>query len=501
MEFIGYLNLNRVVPIGALILAALGSAAPAFGDVWSRTSLGQGTFQIDDVGFPILDIYGDLVLSLPLHYQPGGRVTSGGLNVLRISSEDLVPPFEVDPNGNTVFGEYFRFDSLLLSEDVWAEHDPFTDWVEEVFSLSYVSCMDDSLLVSYWSGLYLCIDTLKDPNPTRLTLPIPAMKGTVAIDANGGVHVLSINDDYELWHHYYSDEVLVDVKLSDGPACEVVAVAGEEDSCHVAYTTFSEDLNLDEALDNGEDVNGNGVLDVVPHEVNYQLIDANVPNPVETLVAEALIRVCYLDLLFSPTHGLTLVYADSRSNAIRLAERDTSTWSMELVSSTAGSYGPVALAVNSNGDRVVSFVTQNGLRLSLAEETSGIWLESLIRETTVGAYFTGTDVVVAEGEEIVVLAAEKGKSYLAAYARSALSELFPMETKSVGIRSAFILTWPTPSEEVTEQILQFTSDLSDPDSWEDLERKSWRSWYDRVALETVVEQEAQKFYRVLELSE
>lgn len=502
MKIIGFLGFNRVSLPGVLVLGALlVGGSPAIGETWSRTALGQGYVQVNSNGFPILDIYGDVIPLLPSYYQPSGIVTSDGLNVLRFSATDLASPVEVDPNGFPVSGEYFRFDSLLFDENAWAEGEPFTDWMEDVVSPGYVSCMDDLLAVSYWKDDYLNIDTLEEPSPTRLTLPIPAMKGTVAVDANGGVHVLSIDANYELWHRYYSDETLTSVKLSDGPVCDVVVAAGEGDTCHVAYTTFSEDLNLNETLDDGEDVNGNSLLDVVPHELSYQLIDANVPDSVETLVADALIRICYFDLLFLPTQGVTLVYADPVTNAIRLAERGISTWSVGRISSTTGAYGPLALAMKSDGDCVVSFATQNGLKLSIAEEDSGSWTETVIRETSVGAYFTGTDVVVRGNGEIVVLAAEKGRSYLAAYTEAVIPSLFPTQIKSVEIRSAFVLTWPTPDENVSKQILQSTSDLSDPDSWEDEEQRNWRSWQERVLVETVVEQEAQKFYRVLEVSE
>jgi len=106
--------------------------------------------------------------------------------------------------------------------------------------------MDDKLSVCFWKDSYLTIDTLEHSSPNRLTLPIPTKTVSVAIDANGGVHILSVNAEHELWHRYYFDGGLTEIRLSGGPACKVVAVAGIDDTCHVAYTTFSEDFNLNE---------------------------------------------------------------------------------------------------------------------------------------------------------------------------------------------------------------------------------------------------------------
>lgn len=119
-----------------------------------------------------------------------------------------------------------------------------------------------------------------------------------------------------------------------------------------------------------------------------------------------------------------------------------------------------------------------------------------------GAYFTGTDVVVRVDGEVVVLVAEKNVgAYLAAYSESALPALLPTQVQPISIRSAFIVSWPTPGDSVVEQVLQSTSDLADPEIWVDVEQKYWYYGEERVALETVVEQGAQKFYRVLEISE
>ncbi len=505
MKLFAHFSLYRLASVSTLIGAAFfWSAASVCGETWSRTVLGQSGLQFDEVtGLPVLDIYGYQAPRFPKHYQPSAIESASGINVLRFSYSYTPIPLQFDPNGFQIFGDYFRFDSLLYNGNTWVEGEPFTDWMEGVFSPSYVSCMDGALKVSYWKEHLLCIDTLEGPSSTRLTLPIPAMKGTVAVDANGGVHVISIDADYELWHRYYSDGALSSVKLSDGPVCDVVAVAGEGDTCHVVYTTFSEDLNSNEIFDDGEDVNENGQLDVVPNGLAYQLIDVNVPDPVEILVVDTLIRVCYLDLLFSTTYGLKLVYADPVTNSIRLFERGLSTWSAGQISSSVGSYGPVALDIQADGDAVVSFATQNGLKLSITEEDSGVWTETLIRETSVSAYFTGTDVVVRANGDVVVLTSQRNDagSSLAAYTISVLPSFLVTQVQPVSIRGAFIVTWPTPGQDVTQQILQSTGDLSDPNSWEDLEQKDWNQWDDRVALETVVEREVQKFYRVLETSD
>jgi hypothetical protein len=83
-----------------------------------------------------------------------------------------------------------------------------------------------------------------------------------------------------------------------------------------------------------------------------------------------------------------------------------------------------------------------------------------------------------------------------------LPSLVATLVQPVEIRSAFIVSWPTPSEDVTQQTLQSTSDLSDPDSWVDVEQKDWYYSSARESIETLVEQDSpQKFFRVLEISE
>ena len=498
-----FIRLKSLSLSGTLVLGSLVSSSTVVGGTWSRTVLGQGRVLVElGDGIPVLDVYGDAQPLLPNHYEPSAVDTAAGLNVLRFATPQATEPIEVDGDGYPILGDYFRLDYGVLSGNAWTLENPFTEALSDVVSPRFASRMDDTLSTFYWKESFLTIDTFEISNPARLTLPIPADRGAVAIDANGGVHILSINVDYELWHRYFLDGALSSVKLSDGPVCALAAVAGERDECHVAYTTFSEDLNLNEELDEGEDVNANSLLDLTPNQLLYQLVDANVPATVEIVAADSIIGVCYLDLLFSTTYGLKIAYADPVTNSIRLAERSSSTWSKGQISSSIGSYGPLALAVQADGDGVVSFATQDGLKLSLVEEDSGVWTESVIRETTVGAYFTGTDVVVRANGDVVVLAVEKNtNSYLAAYTQSVLPSLLATEVQPVSIRPAFIVTWPTPDEDVTQQVLQSSGDLSDPDRWEDLEQKNWYQWNDRVALETVVEQEAQKFYRVLEISE
>jgi hypothetical protein len=489
----------------AVMLLFVGVYVPAFADTWQRTVLEQGSASLNhESGFPYMDEYGDILPILPSNYQPSVAVTSAGLNVLRFETSLTTEPQIVSPEGFPVLDNYFHFNYVVLSGNTWSVEEPFSDWLTDVSSPRFASRMDDMLSVYFWIEHLLYVDTLESPEKTRVTLPIPAEKGTVAIDANGGLHVVWINTDFELWHSYFIDASLVQTKLSDGPVCEVVTVAGTGAVCHVAYTTFSEDLNLNNVLDEGEDINGNSLLDVSPLQLIYQSVDGAVSDPAEVLISNSLIRICYLDLLFSPTYGLKLAYGDPVSNSIRFAERAASDWtSLAQVTSISGSYGSLALGIKSNGDCAVSFATQNGLRLGIAEETEGVWEEEVVRETTTGAYFTGTDISMLSSGEILVVAAEKNvPSTLAAYTRVALPSLVATLVQPVEIRSAFIVSWPTPSEDVTQQTLQSTSDLSDPDSWVDVEQKDWYYSSARESIETLVEQDSpQKFFRVLEISE
>lgn len=125
----------------------------------------------------------------------------------------------------------------------------------------------------------------------------------------------------------------------------------------------------------------------------------------------------------------------------------------------------------------------------------------LIAQVAMGKFFTGTDAVFDGGDQLAVLAAEKDRYYLNLYTRSAVTDLLSTSVRPTEIRGAFIITWPTPSEGSTKQVLQVSSDLSDPESWEFFEQRSYWSIPDEVK-ETVVEQDGpQRFYRVIELSD
>ncbi len=477
----------------------LGSSSDA--QIWSKFVLDVTEMEVDWNGSPILDESGRPVMDVPSGFQPSLLETSAGLQVLRADSSLYPNPPIYDQNGAPVFDDYAQLSVATLSDGAWAFADPFTGYLSGVANPRFASRMDALTSAFFWKEHLLYVDTFTTPAKTRVTLPIPAIKGTVAIDANGGIHVLWVNADYALWHSYYSESTLAQAKLSDGPVCSVAAVAGEGDVCHVAYSTFSEDLNLNGSLDEGEDVNDNSVLDIADLQLIYRELDGSVAGAEEVVIADTIIRGCHFDLLYSASAGLKLAYANPVENSVRLVER-SGTWSSRQISTTADQYGAIAIDLFANGDAVVSAVTQDGKKLFAWEEGLIQWTESLVDQTSTPDSFLGTDVVVRSSGEVVVAAYEQNTAYLTAYSKTALPSVVDALVRPIEIRSALVVTWPTPAEDVTSQLLQCNSDLSDADGWETIEqRNSWDLGWSSTADTTVEHDGGQKFYRVVEISD
>jgi hypothetical protein len=476
-------------------------SANALASAWQKTTLATTQNVLAPTGFPITDEFGDPVPALPKNYAPNVHGNASSLHFLRVSHSQLADPPILGDAGFPVLGNYYQLSTASILSDAWSTTAPFTDFNEEVAAPSFVRRLDDTVSIAHWLGDLLHIDTMASPSNTRLTLPIAKEVGTVAIDSNEGVHVLVISSDYELWHFYYLEGALAQSKLSDGPVCEVVVEAGESDVCHVAYSTFTEDVNLNEALDDGEDINGNGVLDETPMHLIYQSVEANTPSAMELIDDDTVLKFCNFDLHFSSAHGLKLAYADSSRNEIRLAERSSSSWSSVKVSSAVSMFNSVALAVTSTGKCAITYVSSDQRRLYVVEEEAGQWSETLISQVATGKYFTGTDVAFNADDQLAVLTSEKDRIYLNLYSRSAVADLLSTLVRPTEIRGAFIITWPTPSEGATKQVLQVSSNLADPDSWEFVaQRTYWRN--PAEVMETVAEKDGpNRFYRVIELSD
>ncbi|WP_146209184.1 hypothetical protein [Coraliomargarita sinensis] len=420
---------------------------------------------------------------------------------MKVDYSDQPDPPEYNDIGFPVLGEYYQLSLVSLDTGIWSNTAPVTDLSEGIEAPSLVSRHDTAVTVAHWTGDLLHIDTLVSPANTRTTLPIPKRVGSVAVDANEGLHVLAVNPDYELWHYYYADENLTLTKLSDGPVCHVVAVAGEGDDCHVAYSTFSEDVNLNGEIDTGEDLNANGVLDETPMQLIYQSVDTTTPSSIELVDDDTLLKLCAFDIYFSSAHGVKLAYSDPVGNAVRFSERGVSAWSTVKVSTIAGMFESVALDFDPAAGVAITYINAAQNRLYVAEESGGIWSETLIAQVTTGDYFAGADVAFDSDGQVAVLTAEKDRFYLNVYTRSALPDFLSTLARPIEIRSAFIITWPTPSEGATKQILQSSMNLSDSDSWEFVAQRSVFGSSNET-METTVEMEGpSKFYRVVEQSD
>ncbi|MGJ8637750.1 MAG: hypothetical protein ACSHYA_00015 [Opitutaceae bacterium] len=463
----------------------------------------MGTIEpsLDSNGFPFLDEFGNPELALPVNYKPSLIATSAGLTVLTIDYSMYSDPPIIDSSGFPIFGNYFQLSTATYQSNVWTVESSITELVENLEAPSLVSRYDDQISVSHFEENLLYIDTIASPANERLTLPVVKSQAAVCIDQNEGVHVLSINANYELWHNYYSDTQLFETKLSDGPVCFVKAEAGQGDECHVVYSTFSEDANFNDTLEDGEDLNGNSVLDDLPNQLLYQSIDGVVASTLEIIADEAILRLCNFDLHYSQGDGLKVAFADPVQNSVRLASSSLSSWSSEQISTVAGMYQSVALDVSSVGDIAVSYISEDHQSLYVSELVDGSWSESLVAESTVGGFFRGTDIAYDQANDIALLTSERATNYLNLYTRSSLTSLLDTLVRPIEIRGAFIITWPTPSEAATTQILQSNSDLSDPDGWQFVEQRTVSGTTSETA-ETTVEQEAsQQFYRIVEMSD
>lgn len=475
---------------------------------WSKTYLADTSYVRDESGFPILDEFGDRVPSIPVNFRPSARSNTDGFHFLWMERSDTAEPPVLDPAGFPILGEYHRL-GVATNSGVWS--------IEEVTALEadldqpqFADRLDDTLSLAYWRENLLYVDTLAETN-TRLTLPIPKMSGAVAIDASGGVHVAVIRANYELWHYYYDQTSLTFSKVSDGPVCSVSIAAGLGDTSHLVYSTFSEDVNFNELLDAGEDLNNNTLLDETPTQLIYQRMDAGSLDFSEAIVNDTLIQVCHLDLYHTNSSGLRLAYADPVQNAVRFvskASSDVAPWRFQTVSSQASNFASVALAQNDQSsasglDYAVSYVAGDGGQLFVSEFSSGVWAESLIAENTSGAYFRATDLDFGADGLPVVLASEKAPSlFLTAYSKSSLPSLLVTEVAPIEIRSAFVLEWARPAEGVVSQKLQSSADLSDPNSWVDVNTSSAIWNHGSETYEMFVEPAvASQFFRVLTVTE
>lgn len=481
-------------------LVALSNVCSA---AWPRAILDEVPVQLDwSYGFPLLDAYGDPYPALPEGYFPSAMGGSGGVHVLFLEHFEQLDPPPLDDFGSPILGDYFQLKVATLDGAVWSMSEPLGAQGEDVASAALVDRYDEEVSVAHWSGNLLNIDTIDSPSNTRLTLPVPAAKGKVVVDENAGVHVLAINSDYELWYHYYTGVALSSVMVSSGPVCEVVAVAGADDQCHIAYTTFSEDSNFNQTLDEGEDLNGNEVLDETACELVYRNIDAGVVADAEVLLGNTLLPLCHFDIDWTESYGAKVAYSNPVLNSVYVAEKGISDWSFASVSSLPSMYQSVSLTTDSSGDAAVTYVSADGQSLYFAEEDSGAWTEVLVAESSIPENYTGSDLLYAPGEAPFLLVSEKSAFYLSAHSPVQLPSPMSQQVYPTSIRDSFIITWPTPQEETQEQILQSNPDLTDDDGWIEVERRNVIYIGDEGPYETVVEKGGSSmFYRVIEIVE
>jgi hypothetical protein len=466
---------------------------------WPKTILDETPQQFDLDGFPMFDSYGNSIPALPVEYRPTAISGPSGIHVLFSENSMFSDPMMYDEYGLPI-ANHFQLQVATLVDGSWSISEPLETFKEDVASAALVDRYDDKVSVAHWSGNLLNIDTIDTPSNTRLTLPLPASKGKVVIDENDGVHVFAINSDYELWYHYYAGGALSQMMVSSGPVCEVAAAAGTNDQCHIAYTTFSEDSNFNQILDEGEDLNGNEVLDVTAYELVYRSIEASVDTVAEVLLENTLLPLCHFDIDWTESYGVKIAYSNPVLNAVYVAGKVTSDWSFTSVSSLPSMYQSVSITTDISGDVAVSYVSADGQSLYYAKEDSATWTEILVAESSHPKNYTGSDLVYAPSGEPFLLTSKKENFYLSAYSPVQLPSPLNQQVYATSIRSSFIVTWPSPREETRQQILQSNPDLNDEDGWIEVERRYIYNFGSEDSYETVVEKDgAGMFYRVIEI--
>ena len=490
------LNLKNNAWIIFLLLVALTNVCLA---AWPKTILDETPNQFQMNGLPMFDSYGNYIPALPLEYRPTAISGPSGIHVLFSENSMFSDPMMYDENGLPV-ANYFRLQVATLVDGSWSISEPLDTFKEDIAGAALVDRYDDKVSVAHWSGNLLNIDTIDTPSNTRLTLPLPAVKGKVVIDENEGVHVFVINSDYELWYYYYAGGAVSQVMVSPGPVCEVVAAAGSNDQCHIAYTTFSEDSNFNQILDEGEDLNGNEALDGTAYELVYRSIDASVPTVAEVLLENTLLPLCHFDIDWTESYGVKIAYSNPVLNTVYVAEKVTSDWSFTSISSLPSMYQSVSITTDSSGDVAVSYVSADGQSLYYAEEDSATWAEVLVAESSHPKNYTGSDLVYASSGEPFLLSSKKENFYLSAYSPVQLPSPLNQQVYPTSIRSSFIITWPSLREESIGQILQSNPDLTDEDGWIEVERRNIYNFGSEDTYETIVEKDGVgMFYRVIEI--
>lgn len=383
------------------------------GNSWQKTYLDQTSIPIDwTIGFPVHDEFGDSRPSLPIQFSPSLLSDSSGLHVIGLDHSDTSWPAEIDTTGFPIYGDFFSLSVSSFSGSLWSSGNPFSNFTEGIINPHFVDRTDDVVSVAYWAESFLYVETLESPSNTRITLPIPMMFGDVAIDAEGGLHVAVINPNYELWHYYFDGvSSLSTSQIESGPVCRARIAAGQGDTAHIVYSTFSEDANYNGVLDDGEDLNDNATLDEPSLQLIYQRMDGAVEDFSEAILSDTIFKLCHLDLHNTNGSELHVVFEDLVRNSVRLASKandDLSSWVFQTVSSSAGQFAEIAIAENhttspSAPDYAVSYVRADGSELLVSELSSGVWQESVVAENNSGGYFRGADVGFdVSGETIVV---------------------------------------------------------------------------------------------------
>lgn len=209
----------------------------------------------------------------------------------------------------------------------------------------------------------------------------------------------------------------------------------------------------------------------------------------------------FLDLLLTQNMQIKIAYPDTARAAVRLAEKNLSTWQFTTVSTTPGAFSFLAVAEKNSGGCAVAYTLKDGSALYLSENTLGTWNESTIDSSTIPNYFRGVDLVFLSDQPLI-FAYRNEVAYLAVYSDEAIPSYYETLVNPIAIRSAAIVTWPSPSPGAYSQVLQRNDDLTVEEGWETIESRSVTLNTPDNEYETLVEIEGTSgFFRVLDIFE
>ncbi len=413
----------------------------------------------------------------PAGFFPSLKQSDNRFYALGFRSSYEGEPLIYDEYGFPIVSEYFKAFVATNDGSSWTVLDPHNELVQLMRAPAFANGSAASDPVVYYfleDRVYLKV--LAASTVDSVTLPISAKSVRVAVDSNDGIHLFWLSHSDELWHGYYDGDwasSVVDTGIQ-------VLHEAHHGAASTAYALYSKSTQL--------------IL------VEY---DTSIAVGSDTVVGDSIAPVENADLLWSAVGGVRIVYSNLVSNSIIQTHKVADNWVTTNITGGTGPFSFLAIAEKSNGDGVVGYISYEGNRFGLAVEDGGLWVTNQIETQTQLNYYRGIDLIWLPEQSVpFIVVHQNARDSVVFYTTHQLPAFYNQTVKSVSIRQAAILTWPTPSEGGTFQYLQKNDDLSDPDGWENIASRHVRFTPPSEARETVIELDAPAmFYRVVETFE